>query len=234
MTAVLASGCAVYPAHDAYYRNEPVVTVAPPPLQYEQPGYPPSSEFVWIAGYWNWAGARYVWVPGRWEAPRPGLYWVPHRWERDANQWRRQGGRWERDTRPRPAAAPLPVRQAGHPHSHHPPPAPALRPEPDRSQGQQPHVIPLSGRDSHQPSPAPAIRSEPARTHGAAATVAPKFERDSRRPSELDDGRRFKRHETPDEGRPAPEPHDRSRARSDVTPKPELKDRPWPSLHAVH
>lgn len=226
MTAVLVSGCAVYPAHDAYYRDEPAVTVAPPPLHYEQPGYPPSADFVWIAGYWNWASVRYVWVPGRWEAPRPGLYWVPHRWERDANQWRHQGGRWERDTRPRPAAAPLPVRHIGHPDSHHPSPAPALRAEPGRTRGQQPNVTQQSGRDSHHPSPAPAIRSEPARTPGAESNVAPNPERDSRRPSEVHDGRRFNRHETPDERRAAPVPRDGSRARSDGTPRPELRDRP--------
>lgn len=160
MTTVAVSGCAVYPAHGPYYRDEPSVTVAPPPLHYEQPGHPPSAEFIWIAGYWNWAGVRYVWVPGRWEAPRPGLYWVPHRWERDANQWRQHGGRWERDGRPRPAPEALPPRQR--PDSHRPSTAPTLRSEPGRAHGPEPHFVPRSERHSHQPSTKPGLSAEDA------------------------------------------------------------------------
>jgi hypothetical protein len=95
-TALLA-GCVVAPmAGPDYYER---VIVAPPPPYVEYPGPPPVASYVWIGGYWNWAGSRHVWVPGRWEAPRSGYRWAPHRWERHHDHWRQYGGRWERDGR---------------------------------------------------------------------------------------------------------------------------------------
>ena len=96
-TSVLMGACTVQPVvYDREYRHEEVVAVAPPPLPYEYPGYPPHADYVWINGYWNWSNVRYVWVPGRWDAPRPGYYWVPHRWEQDGSHWRSHRGYWEK------------------------------------------------------------------------------------------------------------------------------------------
>lgn len=102
VAALLAlGGCVVAPApyYDPGYGSAAAVQVAPPPARYEVVGVAPSPGYVWIAGYWNWGGARYEWVPGRWSAPRPGYVWVPHRWEHEGDHWRQRGGRWDDDRR---------------------------------------------------------------------------------------------------------------------------------------
>ena len=37
------------------------VPVAPPPPRYEYVGPAPTVGYVWIGGYWNWAGGRHEW-----------------------------------------------------------------------------------------------------------------------------------------------------------------------------
>jgi len=69
---------------------------APPPPRVEYAGPPPAVGYIWIDGFWNWAGGRHVWSPGHWEAPRVGQRWVPHRWERDGNRWHLREGHWDR------------------------------------------------------------------------------------------------------------------------------------------
>ncbi len=102
----LVAGCTVAPAPRPYY-GEPVVVVppparveyvpvAPPPPRYEYVGPAPTVGYVWIGGYWNWAGGRHEWVPGRWESPRHGHYWVPHRWQQRDSRWSLHGGYWQR------------------------------------------------------------------------------------------------------------------------------------------
>jgi WXXGXW repeat (2 copies) len=56
------------------------IGVAPPPLRYEVRPALPGPGYVWVDGYWNWAGGRYVWVPGVWRRPPfAGAYWShPH------------------------------------------------------------------------------------------------------------------------------------------------------------
>ena len=87
-----ADGTAVAPTAGA---SVVVTQLAPPAVLLEHPGRPPATGYLWIAGYWNWSGARYDWVPGRWVAPRPGQVWVSHVWRRDGDGWRQEGGRWE-------------------------------------------------------------------------------------------------------------------------------------------
>lgn len=104
----LASACAVVPA-DPYYGDS--VLVAPPPPRTEYPGYPPYPDYVWISGYWSWAGRTHVWVPGRWSAPRPGYLWVTPRWVRDGHHWRMHEGHWSQGGQRRgepPAPPPRP------------------------------------------------------------------------------------------------------------------------------
>jgi hypothetical protein len=140
-TALLISGCTVYPVHDPRYDYGQTISVAPPPSRYEYSGYPPAVGFVWIGGYWNWLGANYVWVPGRWEAPRPGYYWTPHRWERDGSHWRQSGGRWEHDTRQR---VPAPVPRIEHQENLHQPSAPVIRVQPERAPTPERPYVPES------------------------------------------------------------------------------------------
>jgi hypothetical protein len=66
--------------------SQVVVVQAPPALQQEVPQAQPSSDHVWIAGYWTWRNSRYEWIPGRWELPpRSSAVWVAPRWERLSN-----------------------------------------------------------------------------------------------------------------------------------------------------
>jgi hypothetical protein len=94
--ATLLSGCVVrgtvgIPAPVVY-----VAPVAPPPLQVEVIGVPPTPGYVWIGGYWNWVEGRHVWVGGHWSAPRVGYRWVPHAWVREGGGWRLHEGHWAR------------------------------------------------------------------------------------------------------------------------------------------
>ena len=94
-TAALLSGCVVAPVHG--YRGGGYVTVAPPAARVEIVDAPPVAGYVWLGGWWGWAGDRHVWNPGHWAMPRPGYRWEPHRWDHDGPGWREHGGRWERD-----------------------------------------------------------------------------------------------------------------------------------------
>ena len=87
------SACVVYPAGD-YYGG--TVGYAPPSAQVEVMGVAPYPGYIWLGGYWNWAGGRYAWVPGRWSAPRPGYHWVAPRWEHAGGGWHMSRGGWRR------------------------------------------------------------------------------------------------------------------------------------------
>jgi hypothetical protein len=92
--SVTLAGCVVTPAR-GYYGDETVM-VAPPAPQVEVVGVAPAPGYVWIGGYWNWAGGRHVWVGGHWDAGRPGYHWAPHRWVAYHGGYRLQRGHWER------------------------------------------------------------------------------------------------------------------------------------------
>jgi hypothetical protein len=209
---VLTTGCVVTP--EPYYGS---VRVAPPPLRQEYPGYAPYADYVWIAGYWGWAGARYEWIPGRWEAPRHGHIWVPHRWERDGDRWRQSGGRWEEDHRPRPAPrievqpaprieiqsapryerdSPPPRREWGGDSRQAPPPERDSRPRYEQRDGGRP---PEASRDFRQERgsvqrqesrPAPAM---------APAQQPSQMRRDERSRDERKDDSRSKRRQRDDD-----------------------------------
>jgi WXXGXW repeat (2 copies) len=83
------------PGPGTYYPDG-VVMVAPPPPYREVIGYPPSPGYIWIGGFWNWAGGRHVWVGGHWERSRHGHAWMPHQWVRFGGGWRFEPGRWHR------------------------------------------------------------------------------------------------------------------------------------------
>jgi hypothetical protein len=88
--------CVVYgDPYNGYYVGA-VAPVAPPAPQVEIYGAPPTPGFLWIGGYWNWAGGRHVWVRGHWEAPRAGYHYVAHSWVHRGDGWHLARGHWER------------------------------------------------------------------------------------------------------------------------------------------
>jgi len=73
-----------------------IVTQAPPALQQEVVLAQPSSQHVWIAGYWTWRNDRYEWMAGHWELPpNSGSVWVAPRWEQEGNAYRFYEGYWK-------------------------------------------------------------------------------------------------------------------------------------------
>ncbi len=91
-TAMIALGMAGCSPHVSTYGY---ITTAPPPPRVEVYGVAPGPEFVWINGFWGWAGHGYVWTPGRWERPpRRGATWAPGRWEHRQNHYYWHEGHW--------------------------------------------------------------------------------------------------------------------------------------------
>ena len=37
--------------------------------------------YLWISGYWRWAGHTYIWTNGFWERERHGFHWHDGYWE---------------------------------------------------------------------------------------------------------------------------------------------------------
>ncbi len=73
-----------------------VVMQAPPAAQQEVPTARPTSDHVWIPGYWSWRNERYEWTAGHWEIPpRSGAVWVPPRWQPEGTSWRFYEGYWD-------------------------------------------------------------------------------------------------------------------------------------------
>jgi len=84
------------PAPAAGSQSTIVVTQAPPAVQQEVVSARPSSDHVWVGGYWTWRNNRYEWVRGSWVIPpRSGVTWIPPRWEAEGGAYRFYEGRWE-------------------------------------------------------------------------------------------------------------------------------------------
>lgn len=95
---VAAQAPVVYstPAAVAGTQSTIVVTQAPPAAQQEVVTARPSSDHVWVGGYWTWRNNRYEWVPGNWVRPaRVGATWLPPRWESEGGAYRFYEGRWD-------------------------------------------------------------------------------------------------------------------------------------------
>ena len=72
-----------------------VITQAPPAVVPEAVTARPSSEHVWVSGYWTWRNSRYEWMAGHWEVPpRTDAKWVPPRWEPERGAFRFYEGYW--------------------------------------------------------------------------------------------------------------------------------------------
>jgi hypothetical protein len=73
-----------------------IVTQAPPAPQQEVVTARPSSDYVWVGGYWTWRNNRYEWVAGHWAIPpRSGATWIPPRWEPEGGSYRFYEGYWD-------------------------------------------------------------------------------------------------------------------------------------------
>ena len=86
----------VYTTPTAGTQSTIVVTQAPPAAQQEMVTARPSSDHVWVGGYWTWRNNRYEWVPGNWVVPpRSSAAWIPPRWQTEGGAYRFYEGRWE-------------------------------------------------------------------------------------------------------------------------------------------
>lgn len=76
--------------------NSYIVMQAPPaPQPPEAIPAQPSSQHVWVAGYWTWQNGRYAWMAGHWEVPPyHNAKWNNPRWESEGNAFRFYEGYW--------------------------------------------------------------------------------------------------------------------------------------------
>jgi hypothetical protein len=76
--------------------NSYVVMQAPPaPQPPEAIPAQPTSQHVWVAGYWTWQNNRYAWMAGHWELPpHSRATWVNPRWSPEGNAFRFYEGYW--------------------------------------------------------------------------------------------------------------------------------------------
>ena len=73
-----------------------VVIQAPPAPQPEAVPERPSSQHVWIAGYWTWQNNGYAWMAGHWELPPSSTaVWVDPRWTPEGGSYRFYEGYWK-------------------------------------------------------------------------------------------------------------------------------------------
>ncbi|MCE5327436.1 MAG: hypothetical protein LLG01_13595 [Planctomycetaceae bacterium] len=77
------------------------VEVPPPPAPLAEsiPTVPnPGGDYVWVPGFWDWAGSDYQWVCGSWVIP-PGTarVWVPPRYDQRFCKYFYYRGYWRID-----------------------------------------------------------------------------------------------------------------------------------------
>lgn len=72
-----------------------VVTQAPPAMQQDVVIAQPSSQHVWIAGYYTWRNNQYQWMTAHWELPPySNARWVKPGWEQQGNAYKFTEGYW--------------------------------------------------------------------------------------------------------------------------------------------
>jgi hypothetical protein len=72
------------------------VPTSPVPPPEVAPGVSPGSDYVWLAGYYNWVGDHYVWMPGTWvRAPQATAVWIPGRWVPTTGGYMWVPGHWQ-------------------------------------------------------------------------------------------------------------------------------------------
>lgn len=76
--------------------NNYVVIQAPPAARPEAVPPQPSSQDVWVAGYWTWQNNDYAWMAGHWQVPPTrGAVWVNPSWNREGDAFRFYEGYWK-------------------------------------------------------------------------------------------------------------------------------------------
>jgi len=74
-------------------------TGRPPAVRYERRAARPGPDYVWVAGFWDWDGARWRWIPGRWELRvEPEAYWIAPRYVRSDRGYIYEPGHWSNQT----------------------------------------------------------------------------------------------------------------------------------------
>jgi len=68
---------------------------APPAPREERRTPRPSSQHVWVGGYWDRQGDRWDWAPGRWEKPSErGSRWIRPQYHNEGGATRYDPGHW--------------------------------------------------------------------------------------------------------------------------------------------
>jgi len=70
------------------------VKEAPPKIVAEKRPPKLHASAVWVAGHWNWNGARYAWVNGHWDKNPKGREWISGKWKKTPNGWLWEDGHW--------------------------------------------------------------------------------------------------------------------------------------------
>jgi len=77
--------------------NQEVEYFPEPPASVEQgpTSEPPSVDYLWIPGCWQWQETRYLWRPGYWGFAQPGWVWVPASYNWCPRGWVFCDGYWD-------------------------------------------------------------------------------------------------------------------------------------------
>ena len=93
---VACIGTAAIPAYARPYGT--IIDVAPPTPRVER--VPEMRRgYVWVPGYWNWAGHRHVWVRGNSIRERRGWTYANPQWAQRDGRWEFRRGAWARGDR---------------------------------------------------------------------------------------------------------------------------------------
>ena len=86
----IGAGACVAPDEAGVY-----VAAGPPTPPYEDVVVQPGPEYVWVPGYYAYAGGSYLWVSGTWRVPPSGYHrWVSAHWEHQNRGWHLVRGHW--------------------------------------------------------------------------------------------------------------------------------------------
>ena len=90
-----AEGCVPRRTRVAVSYHGDVVAEVPPEPMVEYIPDAPSTDYVWVPGYWYWSGAGYVWVAGRYATPpSAGHIYVRSGWVVVDGRYRFVRGYW--------------------------------------------------------------------------------------------------------------------------------------------
>ncbi|MDJ0761866.1 MAG: hypothetical protein QNJ97_02665 [Myxococcota bacterium] len=99
LLSVFMTGCVCVVQGKDPARPRPVyVAGPPPPVKQEVIPQSPSSNYVWVPGYWDWneVDNQWIWEDGRWAVPpQPGYVWQPSSYQdQGQGDWIYTPGQW--------------------------------------------------------------------------------------------------------------------------------------------